>query len=332
MITTRTVFVVGAGAGVPYGFPTGYQLRTEIRNGESRIHHSQHLPAVADSLGLYPSPLSELKEALWATTPRSIDSLLVEREDLLDVGKVAIAATLLPYERSVAMYAETVRQGEVVDRGDWIGFLLDRVFGEGQTVSPAVSFVTFNYDRLLEHRLTTMAAALWRLEPTEAWARIRDEVEIVHVYGSLGEYSPEPSDRTVHWTLNGGPSAARADRVREAVESISLVHERSDETDQVTRAKEIIGQAERVWFLGFGFDETNMSRLRATMASNKLIGSPIYGSTYGMLKGEQTVARKLITKNLTQSTRSAPKIDVGYHNLVDGDCLTALRTHADALS
>jgi hypothetical protein len=52
-----------------------------------------------------------------------------------------------------------------------------------------VSFVTFNYDRTLEHFLCVRIANTYGIALPLAWESVK-KIPIVHVYGSLGEFSP----------------------------------------------------------------------------------------------------------------------------------------------
>src|SRR6267378_303056 len=71
MIEKRTVLILGAGASMPYGFPSGSGLRRHI--------------------------IEYLDELLSADTT-SIDVFLERRTEFVEIGKAAIAATLIPLE------------------------------------------------------------------------------------------------------------------------------------------------------------------------------------------------------------------------------------------
>lgn len=325
------MFVVGAGAGVPYGFPTGARLNAAIvgranlwEGGAAAV--GARIPHLCEAMGLDANKYRELRTMLQWASPRSIDALLDTRGDLLDTGKLAIAATLLPLERSTpnALFPS---------QGDWMGYLFDRAIGADlDRAAETVSFVTFNYDRLLEHRLTQYVAAVKGVGLERAW-ELAQRIEVVHVYGQLGPYSPVTEEGAVHWpTLDLGNDAASVvlasdERVRAAVEGISLVHERQDSTENVVRARRAVARASTLWFLGFGYDDTNLSRLSATLPT-QTTGSPIYGSAFGMLPGETTNARNALTRHIDQQSGA---IRAGRHQLVNADCLTALRTHANVL-
>ena len=284
------------------------------------------IPHLLDNLGIDRGSYVRLRVGLQRVAPRSIDSLLESRTDLLDVGKVALACALLPRERSTA---DTLFPSS----GDWIGYLFNRVIGSNfEGARERISFVTFNYDRLLEHRLTQYIAATLQVDLQAAW-ELAQTFEIIHVYGQLGPYSPDAEEGRVHWPiLDMGDNLAHTvladeSRVRLAVEGIRLVHERQDRTDNVRRAQRAVASASLLWFLGFGYDHTNLSRLRATLGS-RTTGSPVFGSTLGLYPGEVKLARAAISKFINQTSG---QISAAAHHLENADCLGTLRIHADHL-
>jgi hypothetical protein len=95
MITTPTVLVLGAGASCPYGFPTAKQLKNRI----CQVFES-NTPAIR-LLGDNAAPTEnflQFREAFWRSGTPSVDEFLQGRPEFLNVGKLAIAYCLIPYE------------------------------------------------------------------------------------------------------------------------------------------------------------------------------------------------------------------------------------------
>lgn len=95
MIGRRTVFILGAGASYPYGFPTGEGLVDEI------IDLTQQTPLDSTFLA-YDCSAEEVHcfgHDLSNSNASSVDSFLEHRPDFLKIGKLAIALTLRPKER-----------------------------------------------------------------------------------------------------------------------------------------------------------------------------------------------------------------------------------------
>ena len=109
-----------------------------------------------------------------------------------------------------------------------------------------ITIVSFNYDRSLEHYLTSVVCNNYSLRPRTALAGL----PIVHVHGTLGEYRPETYGETFD-----------TQAVHEGAESIRVVHEANIEHSSFERAREVIETAERVLFVGLGYLDSNMRKL-----------------------------------------------------------------------
>jgi len=94
MIKNKTVLVLGAGASMPYGFPSGQGLVDIICDSDNP---SKKL--VAEGAVVAPNEVSSFVNALSEADPESIDVFLGNNPEFEKVGKAAIAATLLPRER-----------------------------------------------------------------------------------------------------------------------------------------------------------------------------------------------------------------------------------------
>ncbi len=176
MIKSRTVFVLGAGASIPYGFPSGAELRQEICDQTLKPGDSRH-----DILMDCKFTFAEVKQfriALARSWASSIDMFLATRLDCQKVGKAAIALTIAKYEiENNLFFAQP--------SGDWLRFLWSLLHTPRVDDFPSdrVSFITFNYDRTLEHALLNGLEHAYQLAGSALLARMP---RIVHVYGSLG--------------------------------------------------------------------------------------------------------------------------------------------------
>src|SRR5450759_583694 len=101
MITKNTVFILGAGASNPYKYPLGSELVkiicSNLENSPSEGQEKSNFEVLqgfgysADDL------LAFRKELIYSDTP-SIDNFLEHRKEYLELGKLAIAQALIPYE------------------------------------------------------------------------------------------------------------------------------------------------------------------------------------------------------------------------------------------
>jgi hypothetical protein len=148
MLKHRTVLVLGAGASIPYGFPSGVAMLREAKQLTREAIRS-HIPNV---LHADQEPL--LLEALADTQEESLDSMLeTQPAHIQAAGKRLIAREILTADSN--MRGPPTR--------DWFSYLFSRMT-EGITGQGAaglekffnrnsIAFVTYNYDRLVEHKL-----------------------------------------------------------------------------------------------------------------------------------------------------------------------------------
>jgi hypothetical protein len=133
-----------------------------------------------------------------------------------------------------------------------------------------LAFVTFNYDRTVEHFLFTSLKNSYGRSEAECQAAL-DAIPIIHLHGRLG-YLP--------WQKGEG-RAFRPDvnpeMLRIASSGIKIIHEDiSDGRDKdYERAKALLQKSEQVLFLGFGFNEANISRLEIPKLPKKVLATGV---------------------------------------------------------
>ena len=176
MLSKRTVFVVGAGASVPYGFPTGRDLVTEVLSCLSGSNN--HRAFLEQECEFTRHDLNRFRDELLRSGKNSVDAFLEHRPDHLNVGKAAIAYVLIQKELEERLFA--------LGQTNWLRYLYGRMncsfneFGEN-----LVSFITFNYDRTIEHFLHTALCNTYKKHP-ELCAEQMSRIPIVHLHGRLG--------------------------------------------------------------------------------------------------------------------------------------------------
>jgi hypothetical protein len=101
MITHKIVLVLGAGASMPFGFPSGADLKTEITT--SLVPRNPWHSLLVEA-GFEASHAERFRLSLLKSGKRSVDAFLEHRPDFLDVGKAATACALLPREREDLLF------------------------------------------------------------------------------------------------------------------------------------------------------------------------------------------------------------------------------------
>jgi hypothetical protein len=276
MIKKRTVFLLGAGANVPYRFETGGELLQRLRGIDPQ--------AVMGNAGeqITRADASAFRAAVLDNMLPSIDAMLEHRTDLVKVGK-RVMATLLYQAESGA--------GPRSFDEDWMALIFESMASDAPTLQAfaqnPVSFVTFNYDRYLEYRFVRGLVARYRSSERDAWAAITGM--FIHLYGSLGnlpEQGPAGyNDGTI--VPLGAPETADTYALGIALpiaeNMIRIVHDAAPLPETFDQALKRFQTAEQVLFLGFGFGKQNVERLR----TGHIPGSALVDcTTYNMTPAE----------------------------------------------
>jgi hypothetical protein len=183
----------------------------------------------------------------------------------MDIGKISIARMLISYE---------IDNNLRVTENNWYMYLFDRMnISFGQLDQNNISFITFNYDRSLEYFLFEAIKNQFGKEPSECTEMMKN-FPIVHLYGQL---DPLP------WQERGGKKYSSTENLHErlmaAPENIKLISDERDieESEEFKEAYKLIELADRIFFLGFSFDETNLKRLNITLMNTKEIIATKHG-------------------------------------------------------
>lgn len=282
MVHQKTVIVVGAGASCAYGMPLGADLLRAARG--ARV---EDFGAVYEVVRLHAErshrvPLSEVT-ACYTDLDRfvgpSIDDFLEKRQERPShqiVGRALIAALVGRELRNVGLAGnpEISRPAGGPPKDDWIRTLGLRLTAGAPTLQHCltgnqVSFVTFNFDSILELRLRHHLEATYDCRLTEA--ELTAHWPIHHVHGRLPD-PPEDHLSTIRcqdWLpwLSEGASAVR------------VVADQLDE-DQLASIAAAVDEATRLCFLGFAFHPNNVKRLG--LPNRRPTIKVMYATVYGL--------------------------------------------------
>lgn len=249
MITTKTVFVLGAGASHPFGFPLGVELKQRVlENYRDERGHAVHL---YNTTKLRENDVSTFVDGLSRSGLSSVDAFLERRPNFLEVGKATMGIELLYAESSSNLWYEG---------SNWLTHLYRNMVGGAleEFASNQVSFVTFNYDRTVECFLHDSLFHSFGKGSVET-AKIVDQIPIIHLHGRLGFLPWQATQNIVPY----GKTEIDGRIMRTMLDEVKVVHE--DITDvrdrEFTRARDLLGKADRVYLLGFGFGARNVERL-----------------------------------------------------------------------
>ncbi len=284
MIKRRIVLILGAGASIPFGFPSGRELRDKIIAG---LHKdTAQLFQLLHAAGYDVQHITNFRDALLKSGRPSVDVFLEHRPEFIPVGKVAIAASLIPYEDETQLWGGP---------DNWYEHLWDRL---GPTLLDDVaqsrlSVITFNYDRSLEHYLFSALRSAYNIGTDDAAGYLREVIKIIHVHGKLGEL-PYAGGAVTRSYQPGDPSNLK-DAAVAAAKTIKIVHEGTRDDPEFVAARQLLAEAEVICFLGFGYLKANVERMEIANLSKYV---PLYGTCYGLMQGEQALANGLVATRM----------------------------------
>ena len=272
MVNLETVLVLGAGASKDFRFPTGYELVMEICQmlGNRQDSQFEFFYKVAGKLS--PDMADRFPDALRRANPLPVDAWLEHNPKFIPVGKVAIVMALL---------CNHEHQQNFRTKNNWYQLLfqrLDSPFEEFQ--DNKLSIVTFNYDRSLEQYLFETFRYTHTEKSEKECKEKLNQLRILHVYGSLGRLEWQFNDPDYPLPQVRYGAQYDQDTVLSAADSIKIIPQQSpDLPKEFQDARKLIANAQALYFLGFGYHETNMQKLGI---ANLRIPSKIMGTAYGL--------------------------------------------------
>lgn len=269
---TKVVFILGAGASLHYGFPTGQELVSRIlRRTKHPIFNYifKEMFFISDLL-----KIRKFYKEISSHKPLSIDSFISRfshDKEFIRIGKNLIRNEIISSQHRRRMSDK-----------DWYK-LLPKVSSEFET-----NFITFNYDLSLEYFFWCSVGFAYNnkekfgnSDPVKEAALDLLLSKITHVYGSVYDYKevhnkcnriPTPVFSAYSYTADvtmpaSGRMARYIDEVKGDIRIIG--EERASDEIHIKSIRDRICEAEKLVILGFGFDKTNIEIL----GLDKLTGS-----------------------------------------------------------
>lgn len=292
---------------MPYGFPSGAKLREQLCN-------PQFMLALQKNGSFDDREISIFCEAFLKSSMASIDAFLARRGDqrvmeggatFAEIGKAGIAISLISCENIHNLY-------NFDNPDNWYHYLWQLIGDSLEDIGKnKLSIVTFNYDRSLEMFLLLAIRHAFGVTEEVAAEHLR-KIPIIHVYGKIGELAcfGHEADRCRSYVAY--PSAKD---IKIAAEGIRVIAEHRDDSPEFGQAHKALISADRICFLGFGFDATNVKRLNIfEILKKRFIDSGfyhpnVYSTTIGMLRSERERVLRLLTAS---GAGFAPTI-IGLH-------------------
>ena len=293
MINEKTVFVLGAGASYPYGYPIGKELRRQIclnfENQLTAILENDQLLLAKQNIT---SHAKKFTDKFYHSSNTSIDLFLARNQQYSDIGRIAIALNILRYEKHSKFREKLRNQSQ-----DWYFYLFNRMTRELTAPDSHkdfkkndVAFITFNYDRSLEYFMHDSFLNSF----TKMQKGINESIipfPFLHVYGVIEQ---------LHWQSNKYGSEYRDifesyKNLERLKNNIKLIHDVKKSIDSNIRPT--LHNAKRIFFLGFGYHKENMEILNIPDILN--LKQEIYGTALGFTDKEiKDIKKQFPTKTV----------------------------------
>jgi NAD-dependent SIR2 family protein deacetylase len=268
VITHSTVFVIGAGASAPYGLPLGRGLLTNIL--ERYKDKAGNTPKLLNTTEFTPGEVRSFVDALRYSGLQSVDAFLERRPEYLEIGKSIMGIELLQAE-----IHERLWQAD----DNWLTYLYSHMVGNSlqEFANNQVAFVTFNYDRCIEHFFfVSLKNSFGRT--SEETAKIVEKIKVIHLHGRLAHLPWQKGKSSIAF----GDSQIDVHKMEIVRKEIKVVHEdlTLDGRDaDFDLAHVMLVNARRVYLMGFGFGARNVQRLKLDLLAPSAFDGTAYGLT-----------------------------------------------------
>jgi len=249
----QITFIFGAGISLDYNYPLGRDLKNEIVNvcQKKEMHVSRKRDYVIDlsplSHSFEDNIIKEFSEKLRTLGRKTIDDFLMYHPKFNEIGKFCIALVLLKSELESELHK---------DEEMFYDYFFRSIFQSPEMVNTSkFNFISYNYDLSLEKYLFDYLTG-FNLESDQVIEKISD-LNITHLHGKLHELE--------HFDSKGreyGEFEITDGLVANCAESIKIFTEANPQERVFRSTQTKIFESSLVYFLGFGYDETNLENLK----------------------------------------------------------------------
>ncbi|EKS36969.1 SIR2 family protein [Afipia broomeae] len=286
MIRSKTLFIIGAGAGFDIGMPLGEKLSREIgekinikfklggyeqESGDYEIMEALRAIASHEKINVNEYLQAGWKVADGVVFSRSIDSYLNAHSgnDKIKVcAKLGIVKAILEAERDSAVFID--HRNSILEFKDkakvlnsWLQpfmFVLQNGVRRDSGLDDIfqnTKIINFNYDRCVEQFLWLALQKLFAISTDDA-AYLLNKLPIIHPYGTVGSLSWQAGLRV------GFGEKIQTRTLIEASNQIRTFNEQIEDEQILSQMSEWVSEAKRIVFLGFHFHDQNMALLQST--------------------------------------------------------------------
>ena len=311
MLRSKTLFIVGAGASKEASLPTGVELKSQIASllditqtsGDQEIaaalRYQARLNSNPQNTGPYFLAARQVRDAMPQGI--SIDNFIEAHSGNKNIeicAKLAIARAILVAETKSPLFID-IKKGQEKPRfnaieNTWYNKIFQMLTenlhkGEIENVFDNCSFVTFNYDRSIEHFFFHSLQNYYLISEAES-ARIINSTKIYHPYGKTGDLPWENREASIGF--GGSPST---DGLLSLSRRIKTFSERIREKSAIEEIRNIVKDSETIVFLGFAFHKQNMELITPNEQSDV---QRVFATAYRISDSDVDYIKKRIFKTL----------------------------------
>jgi hypothetical protein len=282
--------VIGAGASEPYGLPLGSKLLEDAK----ALKHTDAVYDLLTSLPLLRERVDGFLDDLRGHPARSIDAFLEKRQDNPEIMKIGRAVIAVLMGR--ALVRKHRDKKITLSDQDWLGEVIEQMSvgtrkrSDFEAGNSEVTFITFNFDSIIEDRLSQDVNKLFE-NAGLGHSPVTDVVRTIHVHGRLPaipQVRPDVHDFTK--TPYGDIDPRWIEWTKAAMASVHVVFD-PEMAEVVEQARNALRRATTVCFLGFAYHADNFAKLGIPGAVKTDSQHHVFGSAYGLHEGsKQTVA------------------------------------------
>lgn len=271
MINTETLFILGAGASKPYGYPTAVELRKDIINNFKKLFFDYKLlkeyPGSTDD---YSFTIDQFLNSFEKSSTHSIDLFLSLHNEFANIGKISILVSLIKSENESCF-----RENCVDDKNDIYTFIFRKLTHTLTTKDDyskfsnnKINFITYNYDRSFEYYLNDTLKHYFSIEMNKKLFHFI----IFHVFGKIALLPWEGG-------YYGYKKIPKNEQIlQDLITQIETPY--TNATPVKCRInKDLLDKAKKIFFLGFGYAEENMKIL--DIPNSLKADQMIYGTAMG---------------------------------------------------
>lgn len=284
----KQVIITGAGASIPYGFPSGDRLLRDIATNfltnYTSFYTRKHVKIGLEHTEEY-RLIKDLVNTLNGIKGISIDKFLNLNQKFLTNGVEAICAEIIRYERNSINFMNRLKSTDE----DWYTYLfskmldgLDNIEEIKEEFHNNISIITFNYDRSLEFFLYENLIKILKnsgIDQSEI-ANIVQSLPIIHLYGKIGKFPLEKDALANEVLPYGGNGEFYYEDAKLISNQINIIYQNRIDNTQINTAIEKIKTAERILIIGFGFDQFNIDLLNLKeVLQNRVVCASAFKTT-----------------------------------------------------